>query len=157
MASHTDSPRNGEPDRRRTLRRVRIPLLGPLLVLCVLAASSGTPTATTFAVGPIAYPWCSRNPHVPADAYEIEEFIRSHNGSPRPGFVGGRTFRDDKLKLPPWFGPFREYDVRAHVHGQDRDPERIVLGPQANAAWYTPDHYETFLEMHPWGCMPLLA
>ena len=124
------------------------------MVLGVLAAVLATPVPV---VAPAAFPWCSRNAAVPAYAYDVEAFVRSHNGSPPKGYVGGSRYRDRTLKLPPWDGPFREYDVHPNVPGQKRDDERIVLGPARSAAWYTPDHYETFVLMHPWGCFPILS
>ena len=47
--------------------------------------------------------------------------------------------------------------MHVNVPGQKRDDERIVLGPLRDAAWYTPDHYGSFVLMHPWGCVPLLS
>ena len=93
---------------------------------------------------------------MPDYAYNVEEFVRSHNGSPPRNHVSGRPWRNDRLQLPPHFGPFREYDVHVHVGGQNRGDERIVLGHQRHAAWYTPDHYETFNAMHPVGCWPII-
>jgi hypothetical protein len=128
--------------------------VAPLVVLGVLTALLATPAP---AVAPVAFPWCSRHPAVPAYAYAVEEFVRSHNGSPPKGYVGGRPYQDKTLKLPPWQGPFREYDVHVNVPGQKRDDERIVLGPLRSAAWYTSDHYGSFVLMHPWGCVPILS
>ena len=133
-----------------------MPLFAPLLVLVVLAVVALVP-GTTAAVAPAAYPWCTRNPEVPDYAYDVEDFVRSHNGSPPRGHVGGRPYRNDDLRIPPWYGPFREYDVHAQVPGRGRDDERIVVGPLHNSAWFTPDHYTTLLTMHPWGCFPLLT
>ena len=144
--------------RRRDRRGVRrsVPLFAPLLVLTVLAVLALVPT-TTAAIAPAAYPWCTRNPEVPDYAYDVEDFVRSHNGSPPPGVVGGKPYRNDPIQLPLWYAPFREYDVHAQVTGQGRDDERIVLGYQHQASWFTTDHFATFLTMHPWGCFPLLT
>ena len=102
-------------------RRPRLPWVAPLVVLGVLTAVLATSAPV---VAPAAFPWCSRNAAVPAYAYDVEAFVRSHNGSPPKGYVGGRQYQDRTLKLPPWDGPFREYDVHANVPGQKRDDER---------------------------------
>lgn len=56
--------------------------MGPLLVVAVLASVLAVAPTTTTAVAQVAFPWCTRNPAVPDYAYTVEEFIRSHNGSP---------------------------------------------------------------------------
>ena len=130
-------------------------MLAPLIVLGILASIFAPPMATARPAS-VAYPWCDRNPNVPDYAYSIEEFVRSHNGSPPKNYIGGKRFENKTLKVPSWFGPFREYDVHVHVPGQPRGLERIVLGHAKQAAWYTSDHYETLIEMHPLGCVPIL-
>ena len=133
-----------------------MPLFAPLLILTMLALVAVIPLHEPVVVR-AAYPWCTRNPEVPDYAYDLEEFVRSHNGSPPAGVVGGREYRNDPLKIPPWYGPFREYDVHPQVKGQGRDDERVILGTMDQAAWFTSDHYATLLTMHPWGCFPLLT
>ena len=85
---------------------------------------------------------------VPSKAYDVAEYVRSHNGTPPSGYVGGRTFENREGHLDDDLGPFREYDVNPQVSGQNRGPERIVLGPSGAASYYTPDHYSTFITMY---------
>ena len=86
---------------------------------------------------------------IPQHAYDTLEYIKSHNGSPPAGYKGGRTFindgRNGSACLPERYAPYREYDVHPKFVGQFRGPERIVIGN--GAAFYTPNHYMTFLIM----------
>ena len=47
--------------------------------------------------------------------------------------------------LPNKYAPFYEYDIYPKVAGQSRGMERIIIGN--GAAWYTCDHYMTFIQM----------
>jgi ribonuclease T1 len=38
--------------------------------------------------------------------------------------------------------------VNPKVHGKDRGAERIVIERRSGRAYYTPDHYETFIRMN---------
>ena len=92
------------------------------------AADSATATAT-----------------VPERAYLVLEQIIERHGEPLPGYVGGRSFQNRERRLPR--GRYREYDVRPRVRGRDRGPERIVIERDTGRAWYTADHYRTFVPM----------
>ena len=59
--------------------------------------------------------------------------------------MGGRAFHNREHRLPP--GRYREYDVHPRRRGRDRGPERIVVEVGSGRAWYTPDHYRTFVPM----------
>lgn len=89
------------------------------------------------------------NYSVPQEAFDTLDFIEKHNGSPPKGYKGGRTYANDGRnggeKLPDEYGPFREYDIYARIPGPDRGLERVVTGN--GAAWYTPDHYYSFIRI----------
>ena len=90
----------------------------------------------------------SSSPSVPKEAYTVEQYVRSHNGAPMPGYKGGKNYENDGRNnsqiLPPSRGPYREYDIYPHHKGVKRGTERIVLGP--DSSWYTNNHYNTFVE-----------
>jgi len=74
-------------------------------------------------------------------------------GSPLPGYKGGSVFQNSEGKLPDIGGSgnpitYREWDVSPYVKGVDRGAERIVTGSEGSA-YYTSDHYESFLQF--WG------
>jgi len=83
---------------------------------------------------------------VPQRAREMLALIQKRHGEPPRGYIGGRTFRNRERHLPA--GSYREYDVNPKVHGQDRGAERIVIERRSGRAYYTPDHYETFVPMN---------
>jgi ribonuclease T1 len=83
---------------------------------------------------------------VPEKAYAVLEEIQRLGGDPPPGHVGGRTFHNRERRLPR--GRYREYDVNPTRPGQRRDAERIVIEQQSGRAYYTGDHYRTFLLMN---------
>ncbi len=82
---------------------------------------------------------------IPQYAWNTLDHIKNHNGTPPNGYKGGRSFENSEQKLPNNYRPFREYDVHPKVAGQSRGRERIVVGN--GAAWYTYDHYATFIRM----------
>ena len=49
------------------------------------------------------------------------------------------------LLLPEKYAPYQEYDVHPQFSNIGRGSERIVIGQ--NKAFYTPDHYKTFICM----------
>ncbi len=84
--------------------------------------------------------------HPPLKAKEILEAIQKRHGDPLPGYVGGRTFQNRERKLPS--GRYREYDVNPKVPGRNRGPERLVIEQRTGKAYYTDDHYLTFIPMN---------
>ena len=85
--------------------------------------------------------------NVPDKAKEIARQVKENNGAPPKGYKGGRTYKNIPLeegaqKLPKGVN-YREYDINPYVKGQNRGPERIVIGDD-NSVWYTNDHYYTF-------------
>lgn len=83
---------------------------------------------------------------VPATAYEVLAAIQRNSGKPPPGYVGGRTFMNRERRLPS--GRYREYDIHPLVPGRNRGAERIVVDQRSGKAYYTSDHYRTFIPMN---------
>ncbi len=83
---------------------------------------------------------------VPQKARDVLTEIEKRSGEPPRGYVGGRTFQNRERRLPR--GSYREYDVNPKIRGRDRGPERIVIERWSGRAYYTPDHYETFIPMN---------
>lgn len=125
------------------MRRTFFRLLGGAALALLLALSLAAPAAAGCVTGPSG---------VPSNAYDVAEYVRSNDGSPPAGYVGGRTFENREGSLDDDLGPFREYDVNPQVSGQNRGPQRIVLGPSQAAGYYTPDHYSTFITMYGDAC-----
>jgi len=86
------------------------------------------------------------NGTVPGVARETLQLIEARKGEPVPGYVGGRTFQNRERRLPR--GSYREYDVHPKVPGKNRGPERIVIDRRTGKAYYTGDHYKTFIPMN---------
>lgn len=82
----------------------------------------------------------------PEKAKAVLEAIQQRHGKPLPGYVGGRVFHNREHRLPP--GHYREYDVNPRRDGRHRGPERIVIEQRSGKAYYTGDHYETFVPMN---------
>jgi ribonuclease T1 len=80
---------------------------------------------------------------VPPKALDVLAIIRS-TGQPPPGYVGGTVFQNREGRLPQ-DGDYREFDVDPH-QGQ-RNADRIVVDWRTKQAWYTGDHYRTFLPL----------
>ncbi len=86
---------------------------------------------------------------IPVHARETLSYVRQHGYAP-PGYVGGRVFGNYEGQLPRYNGKrkrieYREWDVRPRAEGRNRGTERLVTGNDGRA-WYTPDHYRTFIE-----------
>jgi ribonuclease T1 len=79
-------------------------------------------------------------------ARDVLAAIEARGGEPLTGYVGGRAFHNRERRLPP--GRYREYDVHARVPGQDRGPERLVIERATGRAYYTRDHYRTFVPLN---------
>jgi len=82
----------------------------------------------------------------PEKAYALVEALKQRHGEPLPGYVGGRPFQNREHRLP--MGRYKEYDVNRKVPGRSRDAERIVVEQNTGKAYYTNDHYRTFLPLN---------
>ncbi len=82
----------------------------------------------------------------PQKAYDLLQRLEERGGSPLPGYVGGREFQNRERRLPG--GRYREYDVNPKIRGRGRDAERIVIEQRTGKAYYTGDHYRTFVPLN---------
>ncbi len=83
---------------------------------------------------------------IPESARETLKAIEERQGDSLPGYVGGRTFQNRERTLPR--GHYREYDVHPKVPGKNRGAERIVIDQRTGKAYYTADHYHSFIPMN---------
>jgi ribonuclease T1 len=81
-----------------------------------------------------------------ARARDVLAAIEARGGEPPAGYVGGRAFHNRERRLPA--GRYREYDLHPRVPGQDRGPERLVIEQTSGRAYYTRDHYRTFVPLN---------
>jgi ribonuclease T1 len=82
----------------------------------------------------------------PQRAYELLKRLQERQGEPLPGYIGGREFHNRERRLPK--GRYREYDVNPKIRGRSRDAERIVIEQTTGKAYYTGDHYRTFIALN---------
>ena len=82
----------------------------------------------------------------PQKAYDLLKRLEERNGTPLPGYVGGRDFQNRERRLP--WGHYREYDVNPKLRGRVRDAERLVIEQRTGKAYYTGDHYRTFVPLN---------
>jgi ribonuclease T1 len=80
---------------------------------------------------------------VPDKALHVLQIVRE-TGQPPDGYVGGRVFENREGRLPPG-GDYREFDV--DPYNGPRNAERIIVDWNTRQAWYTGDHYRTFIPM----------
>lgn len=118
-------------------------LLAALVVLPALPAAAASPGGARIVAETRVDP--AADPRVPPKAYAVLAEIRRRGGEPPPGHVGGRAFMNRERRLPP--GQYREYDVNPRRPGRGRGTERLVIERRTGQAWYTPDHYESFVPM----------
>src|SRR5262245_2826338 len=79
-------------------------------------------------------------------ARDVLAAIEARQGQPLAGYVGGRAFHNREGRLPA--GRYREYDVHPRTPGQDRGPERLVIEQATGRAYYSADHYRTFVPLN---------
>jgi ribonuclease T1 len=79
-------------------------------------------------------------------AKDLLEAIQQHGGNALPGYIGGKVFQNRERRLPS--GHYREYDVNPKIHGRSRDAERIVIEQDTGKAYYTGNHYRTFIPLN---------
>lgn len=83
---------------------------------------------------------------IPLAARNTLKALEERHGDPLPGYVGGRPFLNRERILPR--GRYREYDVHPKVPGRNRGGERIVIDQGTGKAYYTADHYRSFIPMN---------
>ena len=77
---------------------------------------------------------------------DLLKAIQQHEGKALPGYIGGRVFQNRERRLPS--GHYREYDVNPKIRGRSRDAERIVIEQDTGRAYYTGNHYRTFIPLN---------
>jgi ribonuclease T1 len=82
----------------------------------------------------------------PQKAHDLLDALQRRNGTPLPGYIGGHDFRNRERRLPR--GRYREYDVNRKIPGRSRDAERLVIEQHSGKAYYTDDHYRTFIPLN---------
>jgi ribonuclease T1 len=82
----------------------------------------------------------------PQKVYDLLKQLEERGGTPLPGYVGGRDFQNRERRLPR--GRYREYDVNPKRRDRGRDAERIVIDQRTGKAYYTEDHYRTFVPLN---------
>jgi len=87
---------------------------------------------------------------VPEKALQVLTYVKANHDAP-PGFVGGRKFGNYEGQLPAIDSSgnkilYQEWDVNPHRRFLNRGPERLITSSDGRA-WYTPDHYSTFMEI----------
>lgn len=82
----------------------------------------------------------------PQKAHELLTHIQQRHGRPLAGYIGGRDFHNRERRLP--HGRYQEYDVNRKIPGRPRDAERIVIEQNTGKAYYTGDHYLTFIPLN---------
>lgn len=130
-----------------------------VLLIALLCASLGFPIPSVDAetgVGPapgnstLNLPRSTDTPSslrtVPQKAYDLLRRLEERDGSPLPGYIGGREFQNRERRLPR--GRYREYDVNPKIRGRSRDAERLVIEQRTGKAYYTGDHYRTFIPLN---------
>jgi len=133
------------PAARRPGNSGRRTLLLPVVfaILCLVHLVPAIARVATAAAGTAEV---APDVQVPQKARDMLAQIQKRHGEPPRGYIGGRTFRNRDRHLPA--GSYREYDVNPKVRGRDRGAERIVIERRSGRAYYTQDHYETFVPMN---------
>lgn len=85
---------------------------------------------------------------VPQKVFSVWEEV-SRTGEAPEGFAGGRKFAN-RERLLPTTGSYREYDVDPRPKGGTRNAERLVIDKISGEAWYTDDHYGSFVKLERW-------
>ena len=121
---------------------------GPVALAVLLSLAACGPTPPPPAPAQVQVQDAPQDP-IPVHARETLAYIRLHGYAPA-GYVGGRVFGNYEGLLPRYDGrrkriQYREWDVRPKAEGRSRGAERLVTGSD-NRAWYSPDHYRTFIE-----------
>ncbi|MCM2249979.1 MAG: hypothetical protein NDI58_05365 [Geothrix sp.] len=125
-------------------------LAGGLVALVALLAPVACGPETPPPAAPQALAEVAPKDPVPVHARTTLAYIQQHRYAP-PGHLGGRVFGNYEGLLPRYNDrrkriEYREWDVHPRAEGRTRGAERLVTGSDGRA-WYTPDHYRTFIEV----------
>lgn len=96
-------------------------------------------------------------PDVPEKVLKVLEHV-DRRGEAMEGYEGGRHFGNFEKHLPQKDDrgkriQYREWDVNPRRSGVNRGAERLVTGSDG-AAYYTRDHYATFIRIRGPGNLP---
>lgn len=88
--------------------------------------------------------------NIPAKVYKLLKYVNENNEAPA-GYVGGRVFQNREQHLQARDENnkkirYQEWDVNPKKKGKNRGTERLITGSDGRA-WYTNDHYATFIEV----------
>jgi len=121
---------------------------GPALPGAVTGAPATPGPVTSPPAPPVTRSGSPRGAELAAlqQARDVLAAIEAGHGEPLAGYVGGRVFQNREGRLPP--GRYREYDVHPRVPGRDRGPERLVVDQGTGRAYYSGDHYRTFVPLN---------
>lgn len=108
------------------------------------ALESASPATTTDRS--LTAPHIRHEQAAPQKAYDLLARLQARHGEPLPGYVGGREFQNRERRLPP--GHYREYDVNPKIRGRSRDAERVVIEQDTGRAYYTGNHYRSFMPLN---------
>jgi len=126
-------------DKMRMYRLIPILVLGLVLIYQHYAPVSTSPdSGSRFSSSEV-----ETNGLVPKKAYQVLAIVRQTGHAPE-GYVGGRVFQNREHRLPVE-GDYREFDVDPHEG--NRNSQRIIVEWETKKAWYTGDHYQTFIPM----------
>lgn len=116
----------------------------------VLALAFGVWLPAAPVTGAPAPPAAALQAGIPPEAFMVLTYVREHREAP-PGHVGGRRFGNFEGRLPKVDArgrrlAYQEWDIHPKRPGRSRGPQRLVTGSDGRA-WYTADHYDTFIEI----------
>jgi guanyl-specific ribonuclease Sa len=120
-----------------------------LLVLCFLCTAfpSGPPYERVWAHAvELAEAESQVWSPAPQKVYDLLAELQRRDGKPLPGYVGGLDFKNRERRLP--HGRYREYDVNRKIPGRSRGAERLVIEQNTGKAYYTSDHYRSFVPLN---------
>jgi guanyl-specific ribonuclease Sa len=116
-------------------------------LLCLLwsnGAESADSCPASVTTGTLAGP--AETGDAPQKARDLLKAIMERDGAALPGYVGGQNFHNRERRLPR--GRYREYDVNPRSRTSRRDAERLIIEQRTGKAYYTPDHYRTFVPLN---------
>lgn len=136
---HAPIKQNREGGQKRTVGRLRYMHYIVTLFVAIFLASG---IVASVAVGSASSPAYAIGT-VPTAAYNVYYYAKGHNWSPPPNYKGGSRFYNRDGKLPNGHGYYKRYYI---YPSPTTSPRRIVINTQTKDAWYTPNHYESFVK-----------
>lgn len=127
-------------------------IMGLFLGKQLWSAESSSVPASSAASAVQQIPDKNNTPSLPQKVYDVLQYVRQ-NHQAKPGYEGGRKFSNREKRLPQKDASgnairYQEWDVNPKIKGQNRGAERLVTGSDGSA-WYTHDHYKSFIRIPP--------